>query len=84
DQLWETLSGVMRYWRRRLPNTPIWLLSPLAEGADQLAAEVLLTFRKADPDGFRLIAPLPMARAEYEADFSAEGLARFRELAAEA
>ena len=39
------------------------LISPLAEGADRLAAEAALAL------GYRLEAPLPFAAAEYEHDF---------------
>ncbi|MBA2451377.1 MAG: hypothetical protein H0V51_25455 [Chloroflexi bacterium] len=49
----------------RYSNTPLTLLSPLAEGADRLVAQVALE------RGARLIVPLPMARAEYEEDFAA-------------
>ncbi len=55
------------------------LLSPLAEGADTLAAEEALAL------GYELHVPLPMAREEYEKDFeSPESLATFRRLLAEA
>lgn len=61
--------------QNRYPATPLILLSPLAEGADQLAARTALDC------GARLIVPLPMPQAEYERDFSsAEFLAEFREL----
>ncbi len=44
-------------------NSPIALLSPLAEGADRLVAKVALEI------GANLIVPLPMPAAEYEKDF---------------
>ncbi len=44
-------------------NTPIIVLSALAEGADRLVAEVALD------EGAILIAPLPMEEAEYREDF---------------
>jgi hypothetical protein len=44
-------------------NTPIVVLSALAEGADSLVAEVALEC------GATLIAPLPMAESEYREDF---------------
>src|SRR5260370_38471905 len=51
--------------RKRYPATPFCLLSPLAEGAARLVAEVALL-----PEiGVRLIAPLPMRKAMYEVDF---------------
>ncbi|MEP7044399.1 MAG: hypothetical protein ABI843_15145 [Dokdonella sp.] len=45
------------------PGLPLTVLSALAEGGDQLVAEEALAA------GARLIAPLPMARAQYAADF---------------
>src|SRR5579871_4386673 len=51
--------------RTTYPNTPLLLLSPLAEGADRLVAEVSL-----EPAiGARLMVPMPMPRALYERDF---------------
>ena len=60
---------VLLEFRRRYPSTPFILLSPLAEGADRLVARVALN---ADI-GARLVAPLPMPQALYEADFTAPG-----------
>ena len=55
------------------------LLSPLAEGADRLAAEVALA------RGISLLVPMPMAQADYERDFaSAKSLEEFRRLLASA
>ncbi len=57
------------------PSTPLVVLSPLAEGADRLVAEVALE------EGATLIAPLPLPVAEYERDFRADGsLAEFQRL----
>jgi hypothetical protein len=47
----------------RYRDTPLLLLSPLAEGADRLAAHVALDC------GLRLMVPLPMPKALYEIDF---------------
>src|ERR1700704_5759523 len=63
-------------------ETPIIVLSALAEGADRLVARVALA------QGARLIAPLPMPREEYRRDFE-PGLkpgnaAEFDELLAQA
>ncbi|HEV7491283.1 MAG TPA: hypothetical protein VGO25_10785 [Rhodanobacteraceae bacterium] len=58
--------------RNEFPHMPQIVLSSLAEGGDQLVAEEALSA------GVRLIAALPMARAEYAKDFSdAAALARF-------
>ena len=56
-------------------HSPLCVLSPLAEGADRLVAEVGLEM------GASLYTVLPMAVDEYEKDFtSAESLEEFREL----
>ncbi|HUF52000.1 MAG TPA: hypothetical protein VMN60_14345 [Longimicrobiales bacterium] len=56
--------------RQRLPHSPIVLLSPLAEGADRLVAEVFLEQYRPE-GGDRLIAPLPLPLDEYRRDFAA-------------
>jgi hypothetical protein len=55
------------------------LLSPLAEGADRLVAELALDA------GFQLSCPLPFTQVEYEKDFAKEeGVEAFRSLLARA
>jgi hypothetical protein len=49
--------------RARYPDLPLVLLSSLAEGSDQLAAQVAIEL------GVRVIAPLPMPIEQYRADF---------------
>lgn len=46
------------------PELPLQLITPLAEGGDQVAAEVAISM------GISIIAVLPMVQAEYERDFS--------------
>ena len=61
--------------KRHFPGLPLQLLTPLAEGGDQLAAEQALAH------GLRLVAVLPMEVAEYEKDFQGTGsLEKFRDL----
>lgn len=51
------------------------LLTPLAEGADRIAAEEALSL------GIKLVVPIPMSQADYERDFeTADSLAEFRRL----
>jgi hypothetical protein len=75
------LAGEVRAFLRELqtryPELPLVLLSPLAEGADALAADVAFEL------GLRVIAPLPLPVAQYRKDFErADSLARFeRQLA---
>jgi hypothetical protein len=76
-QLREQLFRVFARFRVAYPHTPFQLLTPLAEGADRLAAEVALESK------ISLFVPLPMERKEYERDFTtAESLAEFRALLA--
>jgi hypothetical protein len=57
------------------PGLELQLISPLAEGSDQLVAEVAVEL------GLALIVVLPMSQREYEKDFtSPESLQRFRSL----
>jgi hypothetical protein len=61
----ESVRGVFDELRQKYPHTPLLLLTPLAEGADRLVAEVALE------RDIALVAPLPMKRELYEADFRA-------------
>jgi membrane protein YdbS with pleckstrin-like domain len=56
----EAIGGL----RAAFPDLSLMLLSPLAEGGDQLAAEVALSF------GARLFVPLPMPLELYLQDFT--------------
>ena len=78
-QLREQLLRVFASFRTAYPHTPFRLLTPLAEGADRLAAEAALASKVG------LLVPLPMGRKEYERDFATpESLAEFRTLLASA
>jgi hypothetical protein len=64
---------------RKYPHTSLVLLSPLAEGADGLAARVALEM------DIRLIVPMPLARDLYEQDFkSPASREEFRDVLAKA
>src|SRR6266550_4507440 len=58
------IEQVIRELLRRYPQTPLIVVSPLAEGADRLVANVALEH------GARLAVPLPLPVAEYERDFA--------------
>jgi hypothetical protein len=59
--------------------TPVLrLVSPLAEGADRIAADA------GHELGYRLLAALPFSQAEYEHDFDAASRVEFRRLLARA
>ncbi|HEX5736350.1 MAG TPA: hypothetical protein VF131_26200 [Blastocatellia bacterium] len=70
-----SVEAIFSAFRKDYPNTPLMLLSPLADGADRLVARVALD------SGLSLIVPLPMPRTLYETDFeTAESKAEFRSL----
>ncbi|MBS0569000.1 MAG: hypothetical protein JSS28_00175, partial [Proteobacteria bacterium] len=52
-------------FQREFPHSPLTVLSALAEGGDQIAAQEALTA------GAHLVAPLPMPREIYAHDFTA-------------
>lgn len=69
------VDAILSELRTQFPNSPLVFLSPLAEGADCLAARIAL---KA---GARLIVPLPLGLAEYEETFTTpQARAEFRQL----
>jgi len=73
------LQIVFDRFRSAYPNASFELLSPLAEGADRVAAEVALV------SGITLNVPMPMVQADYERDFNTvESLSEFRRLLASA
>jgi hypothetical protein len=73
------LQRIFARFRAAYPDTPFELLSPLAEGADRLVAEVAVACQ------IKLRVPLPLAQKEYERDFpSAKSLEEFRRMLAAA
>lgn len=73
------LRAALTDLRNQFPELSLIVLSPLAEGGDQLVAEVGLEL------GARLIVPLPMPVEIYLEDFtSPESQAQFRHLLAQA
>jgi hypothetical protein len=79
DAEWPALREQVRGFFLRLgkefPGLELQLISPLAEGADQLVAEVAREMQ------IPVIVPLPMNQEEYEKDFASDaGLQNFRRL----
>ncbi len=74
----ELRQQVREIFRRSIsarPNAVFQLLTPLAEGADRVAAEEAVSL------GIKLVVPMPMIQAEYERDFTSEhSLSAFRQL----
>ena len=60
----DIVRGFFLQLRQDFPDLDLQLITPLAEGSDQLVADVALEL------GIELIVPMPMAQAEYEKDFS--------------
>jgi hypothetical protein len=75
EALETSVRNIFDGFRKSYPNAPLVLLSPLAEGADRLVAEVALSCDSS------LIVPLPMPQALYETDFETpESKAEFHSL----
>ena len=75
----ESVRDFFARLQREYPFSPLWVLSPLAEGGDQLVAEEGLKL------GARLVAPLPFARELYAQDFTDPAAReRFESLCAQA
>jgi len=77
DPILEHRDGITRKVKDELshlldnyPDTPIWVLSALAEGADRLAAQAALDLRHEFPDRVRLVCPLPLTLEEYSNDWA--------------
>lgn len=67
DEVDKIATGVDEALRRieeAFPGEPLTVISPLAEGADRLVAQRILTRRQA-----RLVVPLPLPQSDYMADF---------------
>jgi hypothetical protein len=78
-ELRQSLETVFASFCAAYPGRRFELLSPLADGADRLTAEVALAH------GMRLLVPMPMDQAEYERDFvTGDSLDEFRRLLAAA
>jgi hypothetical protein len=70
------VRSVLDDFRRRLPSTPVLLLSALAGGADQLVARIAVQCE------FQLVAVLPMPIAIYRSQMEANAQRTFDELLA--
>lgn len=68
EQLRVAIRKVLREIIQANPGKEMWFYSPLAEGADQLAASTALEFPE-----IKLVVPLPLSQEEYFEDFLSEG-----------
>ena len=79
DEIRGRVRNCFAFLAKQYPDVSLQLLSALAEGADQLAAEVALEM------GVELVVPLPMTVDDYVRDFDSEaGVTRFHELCEQA
>jgi type II secretory pathway pseudopilin PulG len=65
------------------PNSPIYLFSSIAEGADRYVANIFLDLKEKNEDykeRFELIVPMPFETEEYKNDFSEASDREFDEL----
>jgi nitrate reductase gamma subunit len=70
-----SVRKLFQFLRQHYPNTPLQLLSPLADGADRLVAQLALE------ENVQLLVPLPMSQDLYEIDFQTpDSKAEFLEL----
>ena len=76
--LFESVKAELSKLQARCPNSPLILLTSLAEGGDQLCAEAAVSV------GIPLIVALPMERGRFVRDFDPESLACFDRLCADA
>ena len=68
----QRVRGFFEQMRERFPDLPLMVMTPLAEGADRIAAEV------AHELGIPIVVLLPMPRHLYEHDFEGESLREFQ------
>ena len=63
DRLKEKIKGIFKELMEEYPNTPLLLLTPLAEGADRIAAKAAIE------EGIDYVVVLPFQEEEYVKDF---------------
>lgn len=65
------------------PNSPVYLFSSIAEGADRYVANIFLDLKKNNEEykeRFELVVPMPFEIEEYKNDFSEESYREFDDL----
>jgi hypothetical protein len=63
DRLKEKIRGIFKELKEEYPNTPLLLLTPLAEGADRIAAKAAIE------EGIDYVVVRPFQEEEYVKDF---------------
>ena len=76
------IKSILKYFceHKRLKDTPIWVFSSLADGADRCVAEVALALRETGLYDIHVIAPLPLEYEVYVQDFSETSTQEFDRL----
>ena len=69
EMLRRKIREIFIFLRKHYPDTPLQILSPLAEGADRLVAQEALKLKQEGHPDIHLITPLPLPKEEYEKDF---------------
>lgn len=90
NQAREAIKQLFEILGQRYPDTPLRLLSSLAEGADRIAAKAFLEYcteltasGSIISSSCELIVPLPLPQSLYEQDFP-QSVTEFRDLASHA
>jgi hypothetical protein len=81
------ITGFFRDLATTYPNSPVFLFSSIAEGADRFVAKIFLDLKHGDEklnDRFELIVPVPFNKEEYKKDFADSSKKEFDDLLKEA
>lgn len=78
-----SLERLFSFLSQKMPQTPIWVLSGMAGGADQYATEMALEWRDSGKHSdIKVMAVLPLPEQEYRKDFNEEEAHKFDLLSA--
>ncbi|MFV2090412.1 MAG: hypothetical protein ACC642_07145, partial [Pseudomonadales bacterium] len=74
DQIKTRIRDCFEHLQNTFPNLPLMVMTPLAEGADRIAAEVAHELR------IPTVVLLPMPQHLYQSDFEGDSLDEFRHM----
>jgi len=83
DEQKSQIEDLFRDLAERYPNSPVYLFSSIAEGADRYVANIFLDLKRKNEEykeRFELIVPMPFEKEEYKNDFSDASDREFDEL----
>jgi hypothetical protein len=81
------ISSLFRNLALKYPNSPIYLFSSVAEGADRFVARIFLEIKysaREFENRFELIIPMPFPKEEYKKDFNTESAREFEDFVSKA